>query len=180
MNKKGEMENKENTTPETAKADEATKTNGKEQPKAEETEKAGTADSGNSAAEAEENKGTENKTEAGQQAEAEEPAQPQPQPQENAIPLSEVVTRSELDALLNEKLAPIMAKNRALEQENEQLKNSLDEAEKKASDLHDKYEVGDFGAPQKKGDGLGGSDAKGNANYTSYEDIWAGKTEFDK
>ena len=98
----------------------------------------------------------------------------------NAIPLSEVALKADVKAMLEEALAPFKAKYAAIEKENEDLKNALAEAKKDAEETHAKYEKGDFGAPARRGEGFGESVPEGkNPNYTSYEDMWAGKTKFD-
>lgn len=115
-----------------------------------------------------------------------EPETPAPQPkvemsEPNAIPLSEVATKSEMRAYIDEALSAWKAKYDALEKENGDLKEKLDAATKDAEETHAKYEKGDFGAPARRGDGFGETEkGGGNPNYVSYNDMWAGKTHFDK
>ena len=153
----------------------ATETEGKEQPKAEEKvkepEKTDSVDKGE-----EENK-SEVKTDEGKQSEP-EPTATLSEP--NAIPLSEVALKADVKAMIDEALAPLRAKNLALEKENEDLKNAVAAAQKDAEATHAKYEKGDFGAPARRGEGFGESKPEGrNTGYRSYEDIWAGKDKFD-
>lgn len=153
----------------------ATETEGKEQPKAE--EKVKETEKTDSVVKGEEENKSEVKTDEGKQSEP-EPTAALSEP--NAIPLSEVALKTDVKAMIDEALAPLRAKNAALEKENEDLKNALAEAKKDAEDTHAKYEKGDFGAPARRGEGFGETEAKGNnPNYTSYEDMWAGKTKFD-
>ena len=112
--------------------------------------------------------------------EAEAP-QPEVQVEEmgNGIPLSEVALKADVKAMIEEVMAPFKAKYEALAKENEDLKNALAEAKKDAEDTHAKYERGDFGAPARKGEGFGGTKGGGNQGYVSYDDMWAGKKNFD-
>ena len=51
----------------------------------------------------------------------------------------------------------------------------------KAASASWNYEKGDFGAPARRGEGFAESEkGGGNPNYVSYEDMWAGKKDFDK
>lgn len=97
----------------------------------------------------------------------------------NGIPIEEVALKVEVKAMIDEALAPFKAKYAALEKENEDLKTALADAKKDAEETHAKYERGDFGAPARKGEGFGGTKNGGNEGYVSYNDIWAGKKNFD-
>ena len=122
------------------------------------------------------------KTDAAPQPDEEaEAPQPEVQVEEmgNGIPLSEVALKADVKAMIEEVMAPFKAKYEALAKENEDLKNALAEAKKDAEDTHAKYERGDFGAPARKGEGFGGTKGGGNQGYVSYDDMWAGKKNFD-
>lgn len=97
----------------------------------------------------------------------------------NGIPIEEVALKADVKAMIDEALAPFKAKYAALEKENEDLKTALADAKKDAEETHAKYEKGDFGAPARKGEGFGGTKNGGNEGYVSYNDIWAGKKNFD-
>lgn len=173
MEEKKEVKTEEETT---------NKVEGKEQP---ETEKAApepekTDGSDDKAGETDDKIKTEAAPQPDEEEEAKANAEPDVQVDEvgNGIPLSEVALKADVKAMIDEALAPLRAKNLALEKENEDLKEKLAAATKDAEDTHRKYEQGDFGAPARKGEGFGEAKA-GNPSYTSYEDMWAGKKNFD-
>ena len=154
---------------------------GKEQPEVK--EQATETDKTDSVVEEKGENETAVKTDAAEQPEPETPA-PQPEvtlSDANAIPLSEVATKADMRAYVDEALSAWKAKYDALEKENADLKEKLDAATKDAEETHKKYEQGDFGAPARRGDGFGETEkGGGNPNYVSYEDMWAGKKTFDK
>ena len=122
------------------------------------------------------------KTDAAPQPEEKaEAPQPEVQVEEsgNGIPIEQVALKDDVKAMIEEALAPFKAKYAALEKENEDLKTALADAKKDAEETHAKYERGDFGAPARKGEGFGGTKNGGNESYVSYNDIWAGKKNFD-
>lgn len=175
------MEEKEKQEKEVKTEEVTTEEKGKEQPEVKEkvketdkTESVGEEKGDNEAAV---------KPDAAKQPETEPPA-PQPEVQMsegNGIPLSEVVLKSDLDALFHERMSAFEAKFAAVMKENEDLKEQLATAKKDAEDTHAKYEKGDFGAPARRGEGFAESEkGGGNPNYVSYEDMWAGKKDFDK
>ncbi|MBO5782151.1 MAG: hypothetical protein J6R08_06805 [Opitutales bacterium] len=112
---------------------------------------------------------------------AEAPQEPEVQVEEmgNGIPIEQVALKDDVKAMIEEALAPFKAKYAALEKENEDLKTALADAKKDAEETHAKYEKGDFGAPARKGEGFGGTKTGGNESYVSYNDMWAGKKNFD-
>lgn len=131
---------------------------------------------------------------AGEKTDAEVKTDAAPQPDEEAeapqpnvgfregidgLNIDQVALKVDVKAMIEEALAPFKAKYEALAKENEDLKNALAEAKKDAEDTHAKYERGDFGAPARKGEGFGGTKGGGNQGYVSYDDMWAGKKNFD-
>ncbi len=82
----------------------------------------------------------------------------------NAIPLSEVVLKSDLEAILDQRIGGLNAKidalikeNADLKEQNEKLTQDLEGSRAETNAVRDKYEVGDFGGMQPKGAGSSGA-----------------------